>query len=254
MPDELDRIDQDQIFRDSDAPLLVVDDSLVIRAVNPRYLEVTARDRDELIGKPVFEAFPDNPDDPHATGVANLSTSFEEVFRHDRRDRVGLQRYDIRDPEDDTRFLRRFWTPVNSPLHDDERRVVGALHHTEDVTQVVEPLLDPRRTPPGPPDRPPDGSEGSDPQAWTRLVDLLLQEIAAHERARVQMGQLEEALSSRIIIEQAKGVVRSSRQVSAEEAFAMLRHWARSTNHRLVDVCADVVRTLELPPPLLRRR
>ena len=36
MPDELDRIDQDQIFRDSDAPLLVVDDSLVIRAVNPR--------------------------------------------------------------------------------------------------------------------------------------------------------------------------------------------------------------------------
>lgn len=68
MPDELDRIDQDQIFRDSDAPLLVVDDSLVIRAVNPRYLEVTARDRDELIGKPVFRGLPRQPGRPARDG------------------------------------------------------------------------------------------------------------------------------------------------------------------------------------------
>ena len=243
MPHELERLNRNEIFVDTDTPLLAVDGSLVIRAANPRYLETTGRDRDQLIGTPLFEAFPANPEDPHATGVANASASFQEVFRHNRRQRLALQRYDIHAPESDMRFVRRFWTTVNSPLHDARQRVVGALHHVEDVTRVVEPVLAG------------DGqAQELDPDACARLVDMLRHEITAHEQARVHMSQLERALSSRIVIEQAKGVVRARRQVTTEEAFEALRHWARSSNLRLVDVCVDVVGTLELPPPIVSRR
>lgn len=73
-----------------------------------------------------------------------------------------------------------------------------------------------------------------------------------HERAiresSVVAEQLRGALSSRIVIEQAKGVVSHTRQVPVDEAFALIRAYARSTSRRLSAVAADIVeRRLHLP-------
>ena len=71
MRPDLGNYDRAGTFQASDAPLLVVDTDLVIRDVNPAYLEVTARTSGELLGISMFEAFPGNPDDPQATDVTN---------------------------------------------------------------------------------------------------------------------------------------------------------------------------------------
>ncbi|MBY5161395.1 GAF and ANTAR domain-containing protein [Salsipaludibacter albus] len=65
-------------------------------------------------------------------------------------------------------------------------------------------------------------------------------------KTRTVVDQLQEALDSRIIIEQAKGIVAARRCITTSEAFQRLRHQARSTNTRLHDLCQQVVDTAAL--------
>jgi GAF domain-containing protein len=53
--------------------------------------------------------------------------------------------------------------------------------------------------------------------------------------------QLESALSSRVVIEQAKGVLAERRRIPVDEAFAQLRRHARNNNLRLAEVARDTV-------------
>jgi AmiR/NasT family two-component response regulator len=55
------------------------------------------------------------------------------------------------------------------------------------------------------------------------------------------VGQLRHALTSRIVIEQAKGVLAERADVPLSEAFEALRRYARSNHLRVHDVCADVI-------------
>lgn len=60
-------------------------------------------------------------------------------------------------------------------------------------------------------------------------------------------AQLESALESRVVIEQAKGALAERRGIGVAEAFRLLRRHARTTNARLHDVARDVVdRELEV--------
>jgi GAF domain-containing protein len=68
----------------------------------------------------------------------------------------------------------------------------------------------------------------------------LLQERAVRESQGVTQ-QLQNALSSRVVIEQAKGVLAERAQVSVDAAFAYLRNYARSNNRRLGEIAAEVV-------------
>jgi GAF domain-containing protein len=68
----------------------------------------------------------------------------------------------------------------------------------------------------------------------------LLQERAIH-RAEVLTEQLQGALNSRIIIEQAKGAIAEAHGVGVDEAFTLIRDHARRTNRRLGDVARSIV-------------
>ena len=61
------------------------------------------------------------------------------------------------------------------------------------------------------------------------------------DRNRATVSQLQTALTSRIGIEQAKGVMVGKLGVGVDEAFRILREYARSNNRRLNDVAAEVV-------------
>jgi GAF domain-containing protein len=68
----------------------------------------------------------------------------------------------------------------------------------------------------------------------------ILQERALREQAQVA-EQLQGALDSRIVIEQAKGVLAERDKITMDEAFLRLRQAARSSNRRLSDMARDVV-------------
>jgi transcriptional regulator with GAF, ATPase, and Fis domain len=80
----------------------------------------------------------------------------------------------------------------------------------------------------------------------------LLQERAIH-RGEVLTEQLQGALNSRVVIEQAKGVVAQLYDVSVAEAFDLLRSYARRNHLRLVDVAQTVVDDASRLPPDFRK-
>ena len=93
--------------------------------------------------------------------------------------------------------------------------------------------------------------EGAQAMADIATISIL-QERALRE-AKVLADQLQRALNSRVIIEQAKGVLAERTQVNLDDAFNMLRSYARNNNRRLHDVATAVVSSLinveDLKPP-----
>ena len=70
-------------------------------------------------------------------------------------------------------------------------------------------------------------------------IGILQERAIKHETDLA--GQLQGALNSRIVIEQAKGIVAERRQVDMDEAFALLRSYARSKRIRLSDVARAII-------------
>jgi signal transduction histidine kinase/ActR/RegA family two-component response regulator len=126
------------LFEGAPGLYLVLDPELRIVGVSDAYLAATMTKRDEIMGRGIFDVFPDNPEDPAATGVANLSASLNRVLRNGAADTMAVQKYDIRrPPEEGGGFEVRYWSPVNSPVLDERRRVAYIIHRVEDVTEFV---------------------------------------------------------------------------------------------------------------------
>jgi GAF domain-containing protein len=94
-------------------------------------------------------------------------------------------------------------------------------------------------------------------QAMADIATIsILQERALRE-AKVLADQLQRALNSRVVIEQAKGVLAERAQIKLDDAFNMLRTYARNHNLRLHDVATAVVSSLlsveELKPSLKKK-
>jgi GAF domain-containing protein len=83
--------------------------------------------------------------------------------------------------------------------------------------------------------------------AFTDLAALLIASMMTSEKHSVLSAQLEGALTSRQIIEQAKGVLIGTERIPAREAYERLRAQARSQRRKLTAVCADVVQAASAP-------
>jgi len=81
------------LFEGAPGLYLVLDPQLTIVAVSNAYLAATMTTREDILGRNVFEAFPDNPDDPDATGVADLTASFDRVRSELRPYTLPVQQY-----------------------------------------------------------------------------------------------------------------------------------------------------------------
>jgi AmiR/NasT family two-component response regulator len=84
--------------------------------------------------------------------------------------------------------------------------------------------------------------------AVAAVSDLSLE--AAELRARVE--QLQHALDSRIVIEQAKGMLAERLGLPLPDSFEVLRRAARSTQVRLHDLAAEVIQSPSTPAAVAR--
>jgi signal transduction histidine kinase len=113
-----------------DAPRFTIADATAA------YCRATLTVREEIIGRGLFEVFPDaNPENPAPTGVPNLRASLEAVLHTGAPHRMEVQRYDPRRP--DGSWEMRYWAPLNAPVRGPDGEVRYILHHVEDVTERV---------------------------------------------------------------------------------------------------------------------
>lgn len=122
------------IFEAAPGRYLVLTPDLTIVAASHEYVRVTMQSRVAMIGRGLFEVFPDNPDDPAADGVKNLRASLNRVLSEKRADMMPVQRYDVRGPGGE--FEERYWSPLNTPLLDDRGDVYLIIHSVDDVTAL----------------------------------------------------------------------------------------------------------------------
>ena len=126
------------LFEASPTPFLVLTPGFQIVAVSDSYLRATMTRRHDIVGRGLFEVFPDNPNDPAADGVQNLRNSLNKVLFARQPDEMAIQKYDIRRPaEEGGSFEERYWSPLNIPVFDDKGEVTYIIHRVEDVTENI---------------------------------------------------------------------------------------------------------------------
>lgn len=60
-------------------------------------------------------------------------------------------------------------------------------------------------------------------------------------KSEEERRELQGALDSRVLVEQAKGIIAALAHVTPDEAFFRIRHWARDHNETVRDVCLEIV-------------
>ncbi|MEI6950819.1 PAS domain-containing protein [Paraflavisolibacter sp. H34] len=107
-----------------------------IVGVTDSYLSATYTRREDILGRPLFEVFTDNPYRKEATGVQNLAASLAYVLEHKQEHRMADQRYDVPHPTGEA-FVYKVWRPLNRPVFNDAGEIQYILHHGADVTELV---------------------------------------------------------------------------------------------------------------------
>ncbi|MGI4741786.1 MAG: PAS domain-containing protein [Janthinobacterium lividum] len=132
------------IFNALPGAYLLLSPALVIEAVSDDYLAATLTQRTDLLGRYLFDAFPDSPRAPAARGGHHLRASLQQVLATGQPHEMALQHYDVPDPAAPGQFVERHWRPRNSPVLGEQGQVRHLIHAVVEVTQevlVVEQLL-----------------------------------------------------------------------------------------------------------------
>ena len=116
---------------------LVLTPDLEVAAMTDSYARATMLAANESLGRYMFDLFPDNPDDPGATGVLRLMSSLHRARERLVPDQMALQRYDVRSCNGKGPFEERWWYPINYPVVRDSV-LLYFVHRVEEVTRFVQ--------------------------------------------------------------------------------------------------------------------
>lgn len=106
----------------------------IMLAASDQYLKVTGKRQDQVIGKSMFEVFPDTSEKALKTGKGELQLSFEAVIKHKKPDSTGIIRYDIMNERGEMEV--RYWQATHYPLLENGK-LVAIIQSTADVTEIV---------------------------------------------------------------------------------------------------------------------
>lgn len=126
-------IDFQRLFQALPSPFMVIDRNLVYVEANDAYQRAVMLDRGRLIGRYLFEAFPNEDESGR-----RLRASFARVFETGEPDTLAYIPYDIPRPEEHGGGMeQRFWTAVHTPIQGPDGRVAYIVQNTVDVTDIV---------------------------------------------------------------------------------------------------------------------
>lgn len=126
-------IDFAEVFERLSSPYMLIDREFNVVAVNAAYERVVMRMRDDLLGRNVFDLFPNEGE-----GGKRLLASFERVFETGESDTLAYLPYDIPLPDDKGGgFDQRYWTAVHTPLKNGGASVDYLIQNSVDVTEIV---------------------------------------------------------------------------------------------------------------------
>jgi PAS domain-containing protein len=131
------QIDYRAAFKSMPGAVALLSPDLVILDVSDGYLDAAGRGPDDILGRNILEAFPDNPRDPDDTGPRDLRASLEACLANGMPDFIDPTRYDVEVPGHPGEFEERYWTIANVPVHDAAGHIMMIVHMAKEVTNLI---------------------------------------------------------------------------------------------------------------------
>ncbi len=126
-----DAIDLAGMFEQLPNAFMIVDRELRYVAANASYLKVTGSHREDLLGRYVFDVF---PDDENSRAV---KASFERVLATGRSDELAALKYRVPNAPGEAP-QQRVWSARHTPLLDEQGRVAHIVQETMDITHLTD--------------------------------------------------------------------------------------------------------------------
>lgn len=123
-------LDMGKLFDQAPNPYVLLDSAFTIVGMNEAYLAATMRERGEIMGRNMFEAFPSEPGSP---SEEMLRKSLETVVRTGELDHLPLIPYPI--ARRDGSYEERFWSATHTPVTGEDGQLF-ILQNTIDVTEL----------------------------------------------------------------------------------------------------------------------
>jgi signal transduction histidine kinase/ActR/RegA family two-component response regulator len=118
--------------------LLAPTAELDILGVNDAFLRSVSRRREDVLGRPLFEVFPNNPDDPNDVGVQSLAASIATAIATRSSQSMAAQHYPIQMHKDGRSWFQdMYWSATNTPVYDAGGTLLCISHTTIDITTQV---------------------------------------------------------------------------------------------------------------------
>ncbi|WP_199191764.1 ANTAR domain-containing protein [Amycolatopsis sp. CA-126428] len=191
------------------------DTDLRIHAANAAYTAATFTTEADLSGVYLFDAFPDNPADRPPTGRPTCRPRSSTCCAASAVTTWASSATTCPTPTTADVRQEGLVSPLNVPLRDADGRLVGVLHHVEDITDLDGLLAG-------------DTRDAPDVEAGDQAV-------------RAENRNLRLALRTRGDIEQAKGILIGQRGCTPDDAFALLVELSQATNTKFHVVAQALV-------------
>jgi PAS domain S-box-containing protein len=129
--------DYQALFRASPYPYLVMDTELNIIGASGAYLHSVKRTEEEIVGRYVFDAFPENPHDPGSTNMVEVKASIARALAKGEPDTPPFLRYavQVQTPQGPV-FEDRYWSTMHTPVFGDDGKPRFVLQNAIDVTNL----------------------------------------------------------------------------------------------------------------------
>jgi PAS domain S-box-containing protein len=113
----------------------VNDPEFTILEENEAHARIAMRQRDQVIGRPLLEAFPDTSEAYVKTGVSELLESIRKVIRTGQPDEMPQLSYDLEGI--DGHMKQMYWRVSHHPVLADDGTVQAVFQATEDITDEI---------------------------------------------------------------------------------------------------------------------
>lgn len=114
---------------------LILLPDLTIAGATDEYLRLTMTTREALVGRQLFEAFPEDAATASSGGQETVRASLDRVIEHGGTDMMLMQRYDIRTPEGE--YVERHWAITNTAVQGRAGGNAYVISHVQDFTEHV---------------------------------------------------------------------------------------------------------------------
>ncbi|WP_053847315.1 PP2C family protein-serine/threonine phosphatase [Streptomyces sp. NRRL B-24085] len=131
------QIDYAAVFHALPGMVALLTPELVYVDVNDDFVRLTGRPREQLLGRYIFDVFPENPHDSAAAGMRETRESMLRAVATGERDTMAVLRYDIEDPQRPGHWREHFWSPDNAPVLGTDGKVTLLVHRVEEVTELI---------------------------------------------------------------------------------------------------------------------